>query len=357
MTDWYFAYANDANPERLRKDHPRILADRPATLAGHRLVFAGPAQNGSGGEAAIEPSPGDEVLGTAYQVDAETLGRLVASANGKALVEQTIRVDGGPRQAKVLVAAAAGAPAAPTDAYLGRVREGLTYFYPVTVVDAYLRRAMARQPIFADIQAYLLGLEPPKYPFPIDGTLAVQGGNLFGQHCAKCHGTYGKGGEYPSKVVPLDIIGTDRRLAEGTAPAFADHYLKSWFAQETGPDGQPFALQTIRGYQAPPLDGVWATAPYFHNGSVPTVYHVLNSKARPKIFTRSYRTEEDSYDTQKLGWKISVQGQPLHAKMSALDRRKIYDTTQPGRSNSGHVFGDVLTEEERTAVIEYLKTL
>jgi mannose-6-phosphate isomerase-like protein (cupin superfamily) len=152
MTDWYFAYANDANPERLRQDHPGILADRPATLAGHRLIFAGPAPNGSGGEAAIEPSPGDEVLGTAYQVDAETLATLAAGAHGKALVEQTIRVDGGPHQAKVLVAPAAGPPAAPTDAYLGRVREGLTYFYPVTVVDAYLRRAMARQPIFADIQ-------------------------------------------------------------------------------------------------------------------------------------------------------------------------------------------------------------
>src|SRR5262249_18382497 len=46
------------------------------------------------------------------------------------------------------------------------------------------------EPVFADIQAYLLSLEPPKYPFPIDRTLAVRGHNFFQQHCAKCHGTY-----------------------------------------------------------------------------------------------------------------------------------------------------------------------
>jgi mono/diheme cytochrome c family protein len=218
-------------------------------------------------------------------------------------------------------------------------------------------RIKALEPVFADIQAYLLSLEPPRYPFPIDRTLAAEGAGLFSRRCAKCHGTYGPDGKYPSKVVPLEIIGTDRRLAEAGTPEFAEHYLKSWFAQEKGPAGKPFPRQTIRGYQAPPLDGVWATAPYLHNGSVPTVYHMLNSKARPKVFTRSYRTEEDDYDTRKLGWKITVLDQQPDAKMPAIERRKIYDTTQPGRGNGGHTFGDALTEQERAAVIEYLKTL
>ena len=40
------------------------------------------------------------------------------------------------------------------------------------------------------------------------------------------------------------------------------------------------------GYMAPPLDGIWATAPFFHNGSVPTIEGVLNSKARPAIWQR-----------------------------------------------------------------------
>jgi mono/diheme cytochrome c family protein len=213
------------------------------------------------------------------------------------------------------------------------------------------------EPVFADIQAYLLSLEAPKYPFAIDNDRAAQGGGLFNQHCAKCHGTYGSGGKYPSKVVPLDIIGTDRSLAEGTRPDFAERYMKSWFVQEKGSDGKPFPIQTIRGYQAPPLDGIWATAPYLHNGSVPTVYDMLNSKTRPKTFTRSYRTDENDYDKRKLGWKITVLEKAPDAKAPAIERRKVYDTTQPGRGNSGHTFGDELTEPERMAILEYLKTL
>ena len=112
------------------------------------------------------------------------------------------------------------------------------------------------------------------------------------------------------------------------------------------------------GYQAPPLDGLWATAPYFHNGSAPTVYDVLNSKTRPKIFTRSYRTDLDAYDPEKLGWKVEVLDEPPDLdKTPPIERRKVYDTTKPGRGNGGHTYGDGLSDAERRAVIEYLKTL
>jgi hypothetical protein len=112
-----------------------------------------------------------------------------------------------------------------------------------------------------------------------------------------------------------------------------------------------------KGYQAPPLDGVWATAPYFHNSSAPTVYDVLNSKARPKIYTRSYRGEKEDYDPVKLGLMIVVLEETPATKLSRWEQRKIYDTTRPGRGNGGHTFGDDLSEEERMTVIEYLKTL
>ncbi len=110
------------------------------------------------------------------------------------------------------------------------------------------------------------------------------------------------------------------------------------------------------GYQAPPLDGIWATAPYLHNGSVPTVYHLLNSKTRPRIFTRSFRTNAEDYDLTKLGWKIEILDESGGSNLTPFERRKIYDTTKSGRGNVGHTFGDDLTEEERMAVIEYLKT-
>jgi hypothetical protein len=65
----------------------------------------------------------------------------------------------------------------------------------------------------------------------------------------------------------------------------------------------------------------------------------------------------EDYDPVKLGWKITALDKPAEASMPAIERRKIYDTTLPGRSNAGHRYGDKLTEEERMAAIEYLKTL
>jgi mono/diheme cytochrome c family protein len=204
---------------------------------------------------------------------------------------------------------------------------------------------------FADIRAFLLSLQSPKYPLPIDRALAIRGEELFVENCSRCHGTYGEHWTYPNKVVPIDKIGTDRRRFDGLSRKFGAYFARSWFARDYAP------LEPV-GYQAPPLDGVWATAPYFHNGSAPTVYHVLNSKARPKVFTRSFRTDLDAYDAKRLGWKVhELDRAPDPAALGPLEYRKVYDTARPGRGNGGHPFGDALTEDERMAVIEYLKTL
>lgn len=210
---------------------------------------------------------------------------------------------------------------------------------------------------FSDVQAFILSLQPPKYPLPVDKELAGRGLKIFNDTCAKCHGTYGEKWTYPNKIVPMDVIGTDRTRFDGFSQKWAEHYNKSWLAQETHGGVKGYPVTKAVGYQAPPLDGIWATAPYFHNGSVPTVAGVLNSRSRPKIFTRSFKTDLDAYDAAKLGWKVTVLERGPDAAMPALERRKVYDTTQPGRGNGGHTFGDDLTDEERRAVIEYLKTL
>ena len=213
------------------------------------------------------------------------------------------------------------------------------------------------EPTFADIHAFILTVQTPKYPFAVDAGLAAKGQGLFNEHCARCHGTYGPGAKYPNKIVALETVGTDRTLATSLTPKNIDHFNKSWFGQEKTPDGKLYSIVETEGYQAPPLDGVWATAPYFHNGSVPTLAHVLNSKARPKIFTRSYGTAKEDYDAERVGWKTTVLDKAPSADLPGPERRKIYDTTVPGRSNAGHAFGDQFTNGERRAVIEYLKTL
>jgi mono/diheme cytochrome c family protein len=211
---------------------------------------------------------------------------------------------------------------------------------------------------FADIREYLLELRPPKYPLPIDFALAARGEKLFVKNCARCHGTYGTDPTYPNRIVPLDEIGTDPTRYHGISEEFGRYYNQTWFTQEKpGWFDDGFKAMPSPGYQAPPLDGVWATAPYFHNGSVPTVWDVLNSKSRPRIFTRSYRTDHEAYDAGKLGWKVQLLDRGPDSQLPVHERRKVYDTTQPGRGNAGHTFGDHLNDGDRRAVIEYLKTL
>lgn len=208
------------------------------------------------------------------------------------------------------------------------------------------------EPAFRDVQQYLLSLEAPKYPFPIDRELAAKGETVFVDNCAKCHGTYGANPTYPNKIIPLAEIGTDPNRFRNIGEKYHAAYAASWFGREE----PPRPLKATNGYQAPPLDGIWATAPYFHNGSVPTLAGVLNSQSRPVRFTRSYGTAEQDFDRVAVGWKIT----PVDTNApnrTPRERRAIYDTTQPGRSNSGHTYGDDLTEAERRAVIEYLKTL
>jgi hypothetical protein len=89
---------------------------------------------------------------------------------------------------------------------------------------------------------------------------------------------------------------------------------------------------------------------------VPTLHALLKSADRPRLFTRSYRTDVDDYDAENVGWKVTELASPPGTD-SGPDARRIYDTSKPGRSNAGHTFGDELSEDERRSVIEYLKTL
>lgn len=313
-----------------------------------------------------------------------------------------------------------------------------------------------------DLESFFLSLESPVFPGAIDTALAEQGAVLFHSKdlwadglgntgpkplggngsCASCHGAYSprfvndpaylqdpRLEGVASHISPLDVIGTDRARADMLTPTLR----RGWDSTYWGyPDNLPGYVapedkdlvteladdlsqtriagvcgweKTVIGYQAPPLYGTWATAPYLHNGSVPTIEALLDSSLRKPIWQRQLQTVDgitgfdqrlSAYDFSALGWKhqalacadiagsyvfncnpVNDQGpsatqivQNLLAGLGyagivplqdptpgALDRRLVYDTRTLGNGNGGHVFGDVLTAAERRAVIEYLKTL
>jgi hypothetical protein len=200
---------------------------------------------------------------------------------------------------------------------------------------------------FPDVIAWIRTLEPPKYPHPIKADLAARGRVLFEKRCSKCHGTYGEHESYPNLLVSLETVGTDPLLAQSYAarPEYHTWYNGSWYGQ--GPHAG--RLEPTDGYVAPPLDGIWATAPYLHNGSVPTLQDLLDSSQRPKFWQRDFTNS--IYDETKGGW--SYEAKP---SVEAGDRT-TYNTTLPGYGNGGHEFGDALDASERAELIEYLKSL
>jgi hypothetical protein len=214
----------------------------------------------------------------------------------------------------------------------------------LTVSDSAEANTVDRQ--IPNVLSWLLTLEPPKYPRPIDTALAVRGQRLFNTSCARCHGTYGPSGSYPNLLIPESIIQTDSLLYSNNFqyPQFIDWFNLSWFS--SGP--YPAELSPFNGYIAPPLDGVWVTAPYFHNGSVPTLEAVLDSKKRPVYWSR-YFGSKTKYDYKEVGFVYTTSSTP--------GGTTVYNTTLPGYGNYGHTFGDKLSEKERREIIEYLKTL
>lgn len=318
------------------------------------------------------------------------------------------------------------------------------------------------------LATYFLSLRSPAWPEAvlgeIDEALAQRGAILFHSKnlwaenlenpnprplggngsCASCHGAYSPRYvndpaylEDPAfegiaaHIAPLEVIATDaarsdmlsdtlRALWDTTywaypegQPGYVDPAAKdplTEMADDMAPDATNGACgweKGIIGYQAPPLYGVWATAPYFHNGAVPTLAQVLDSSSRPAIWQRQTQTIKGvtgfdqrlgaAFDAAAVGWKhaaLSCSDMPgtellncnpaspddpslaqlvtnfLNATVSwtafaplddpaadAIDKRLVFDTRILGHGKGGHSFSDVLTDPEREAIIEYLKTL
>lgn len=257
----------------------------------------------------------------------------------------------------------------------------------------------------------LTQLTAPEWPEdvfgPIDTAKAEEGSRLFAANCAGCHGVRDENGEFPAArtsdaagrrlirtvVLRHDVIGTDPQMAlnfirREVQPGALAPYLPESLRGQTKvhatvllkiavggviknrlagirpplDDGQRAALNGYRcpenrppepsGYKARPLNGIWATAPYLHNGSVPNLHELLTPAERR---VKTFRLGNRQFDPIKVGY---------------VDEGEFeFDTSLSGNSNAGHSGpGHTQTKdtdgnyhdytiEERESLIEYLKTL
>lgn len=135
------------------------------------------------------------------------------------------------------------------------------------------------------------------------------------------------------------------------------------------PNGIRAVVDGLPHYKARPLNGVWSTAPYLHNGSIPNLYLLLSTQEeRDREAARFYLGSRE-FDPKYLGYRYRTSpgpvlpGAPVLADASGLFE---LDTHLPGNRNTGHLFTDEevtgrvgprLSEAERMALIEYLKSL
>lgn len=201
---------------------------------------------------------------------------------------------------------------------------------------------------FDDVVAWIRSIEPPRFPSEINTRLAANGKSIFDDKCSKCHGTYDTDQElYPNALVGIDIVKTD------TAYAHYAHYndgFNNWLNQSWIMQSEPRAwVQPELAYIAPPLDGIWATAPYLHNGAIPDLMSLLDSRQRPALWRRTSQDGENNYDLERVGLRYEA--------VTAATDKWTYNTHLPGYSNVGHYFADDLNDNQRLALLEYLKTL
>ncbi|RMH16205.1 MAG: hypothetical protein D6701_09195 [Gemmatimonadetes bacterium] len=210
------------------------------------------------------------------------------------------------------------------------------------------------------LESVARGIGAPAWPEDvlgaIDRGLAAQGAQIYARECASCHT-----GE---RVVPVAEVGTDAARArlfgdlhkDGKSygellTELADRVMGLSFAEHGVSEAEVAAVRraaeptwrVTNGYRVRALDGIWASPPYLHNGSVPTLADLLEPpEARPDSFLVGRE-----YDPVKVG--VDARRQPQSGWM--------FRTGEPGNDNGGHVYGTELSADQKRALIEYLKTL
>ena len=230
------------------------------------------------------------------------------------------------------------------------------------------------------VAAWLQNLPPP--PSPVASAAApadlAAGKQLYVQHCESCHGLPEKAwrGERVGTVEPLARIGTD----PGRLLSYTHAFVASQWTIGAGHSWRFRNFRKTDGYANMPLDGLWARAPYLHNGSVPTLRDLLarppagsddalraraaelraagdqrieasvrEARARgerPLLFFRG----DDVIDTANVGFRVD------RARRGAR-RHHLYDTTHEASHNGGHMYGTDLSPPQKELLLAFLANL
>lgn len=214
---------------------------------------------------------------------------------------------------------------------------------------------------------------PPKYPWSIDTRKASLGGLLYQVHCASCHGiepgnprppvydtwrtqvqNVGTDSYYwqtlnrtasSSGVLTGFVFGNKTVAATGEASLFLTKVLNNTALTQRFP-GINISINPPAhpsgSYESRVLHGIWAAAPYLHNGSVPTLAELLKPSDQRVTSFKVGR----NYDIKKIGLATT---QPLGST--------VLETSGLGNSNAGHDYGTWLSDPDKEALLEYLKSL
>lgn len=206
--------------------------------------------------------------------------------------------------------------------------------------------------------------EPPRWtdffdPATLDLEAAKRGATLFEASCAGCHGSYHKGWDeglvgteafatthvdYDADLGPIDV-GTDPGRYQGMphfGPRLNELAISGSF--ET-------VVEAQQGYVAPPLTGIFARYPYFHNNAVPTLCEVLlPASERTVAFVQGPSELPEDFDADCVGYPVG------DAIPERWDQEHAVRAEGPGLSNQGHDDWD-FTPSERADLVMFLKTL
>lgn len=241
----------------------------------------------------------------------------------------------------------------------------------------------------AQIEDDLYALQAPQWPEAIFGALdrarIARGTQVYSQQCASCHALADRNDpkrQLKATLTPLAEIGTDPRMVQNFLAATSDTGVLQgrkegvlggpvFGAQAQTPDLVVHAavgaalrhpLQAIRDavasyhkvykaavdshpdhYRARPLSGIWASAPYLHNGSVPSLAEMLKV---PEQRMKTFYVGSREFDPDAVGLAVAVR-----------DNANEFDTSLAGNSNAGHTFGTALDDAAKRDLLEYLKSL